>query len=366
MSDMEISKKNNLTFTGYDARSFKALCLASPRLEIARELSAIAKKSGVDVFVASGNKVLPPEKLEKFEFVCHSPWAQDIAIVTPKNQFIADFQYSSYAKLLKEKFKKPLHLELSTPAGGNLYYIKDTDGKDILLAGSSAFFDFIEPARFENLYGIKKVDYIPQMDFHIDLFVRPLDHKRILIADDELTKFVLKKGLSKIHQLNKRTSNFDIFRKLSLNKIENNLNNALDKFEDAICENHYAKFDETSKILKSKGYKVYRVPGRIYDVNELTGDLDHSLNYMNAIVTKNKKNNLVYITNKSLFDKKIGLTPEIIKASGFSFENEFIKSVRPFVKRENIYFIEGKHSELSGILHDTGGGIHCLVTEIPK
>jgi hypothetical protein len=40
---------------------------------------------------------------------------------------------------------------------------------------------------------------LPQMDYHLDLFIRPLDKKRILVADDRKTLNVLKEGVQKLH-----------------------------------------------------------------------------------------------------------------------------------------------------------------------
>ena len=87
---------------------------------------------------------------------------------------------------------------------------------------------------------------------------------------------------------------------------------------------------------------------------------------MNAIITKNKKGEMVYISNKSDFDKRIGLTPEIIKESGFSFEKEFVNSLKPYIKEENVYFLEGKNGEIQDSLENLAGGIHCLTMEMPQ
>ena len=66
------------------------------------------------------------------------------------------------------------------------------------------------------------------------------------------------------------------------------------------------------------------------------------------------------------FDKRIGLTPEIIKESGFSFEKEFVNSLKPYIKEENVYFVEGKAGEIQDSLENLAGGIHCLTTEMPN
>ena len=75
---------------------------------------------------------------------------------------------------------------------------------------------------------------------------------------------------------------------------------------------------------------------------------------------------MVYITNKSNIDEMLGLTPEISKIIDFSFEDEFIKSIAPYVKKEKVYFIEGEGNYVANeMLQAYQGGIHCACSEIP-
>ena len=84
-------------------------------------------------------------------------------------------------------------------------------------------------------------------------------------------------------------------------------------------------------------------------------------NFINAIVTRNKDGELVYVTNASIFDKKLGITPEIEEITGFSTRKMFIDSISPYIKPENIHFIDEKLTEQ---LFKFMGGIHCTATEI--
>ena len=87
---------------------------------------------------------------------------------------------------------------------------------------------------------------------------------------------------------------------------------------------------------------------------------------MNANVLKNKRGNIVYITNKSDIDSILGLTPEIIKETGCSFENAFIKSISRYVGKNHTYFIEGKDDyTIQDLLYNYQGGIHCICSEVP-
>jgi hypothetical protein len=84
-------------------------------------------------------------------------------------------------------------------------------------------------------------------------------------------------------------------------------------------------------------------------------------NFINAIVTKNKNGELIYLTNASIFDKKLGITPAIEALTGFSTRKMFIDSVSPYIKPENIHFIDERLTEQ---LFKFMGGIHCTAAEI--
>ena len=54
--------------------------------------------------------------------------------------------------------------------------------------------------------------------------------------------------------------------------------------------------------LRKAGYKPICVPGRVYNIlgrDDEEQSLQHFCNYINANVLKNRKNEIVYITNKS-------------------------------------------------------------------
>ena len=42
------------------------------------------------------------------------------------------------------------------------------------------------------IFGTQDVAFVPQADFHIDLFLRPLKNGKILVADDEMSLNFLK------------------------------------------------------------------------------------------------------------------------------------------------------------------------------
>ena len=86
---------------------------------------------------------------------------------------------------------------------------------------------------------------------------------------------------------------------------------------------------------------------------------------MNAVVHKKNDGSLVFITNKSGLNDIYGLSKEISEKIDFDFEKMFIKSVEPYIKKENIYFVEGTDNKIATLLETEGGGIHCLCNEIP-
>ena len=89
-------------FKGYDARPLKALYLSSPKKELGLELERIGKKAGFDVFIPSGRTLLKASEAKyAYADLSNSPWAQDIATISPKkkiitNEYYDDFEYRSY------------------------------------------------------------------------------------------------------------------------------------------------------------------------------------------------------------------------------------------------------------------------------
>jgi hypothetical protein len=204
------------------------------------------------------------------------------------------------------------------------------------------------------------------MDFHLDLFIRPLDKKRILVADDNLSLSLLEQGLKNL-KLYVKESHLQSNDKIIF--LVNSLQDQINKFKNNILQNDLPKADKIVSIIEYSGFEPIRVPGRIYDTTILNGRqtfLTHDCNYMNAISLINKDGDLVYITNKSSFDKNIGLNSDIAEKIGFSFEKEFIKSLSPYVNPNKIYFVDGKNNFISEkLLKDSQGGIHCVCAEIP-
>ena len=145
-------------FKGYDARPLKALYLSSPKKELGLELERIGKKAGFDVFIPSGRTLLKASEAKyAYADLSNSPWAQDIATISPKKKIITNEYYDDFADNLSRKLGLYKDFDREIPQGGNMYYVKDTDGKDILLAGQDAqkSIDKLEGAK--SILGVDKI-----------------------------------------------------------------------------------------------------------------------------------------------------------------------------------------------------------------
>jgi len=355
-----------LTFQGYDARHFKCLCMTTMQDGIADELAKIGKKVGFDVYVAEENSMRKiPTSSKRFFRQSFRYWAQDAAIVTPKGNVIGRTEHFAYQKVLNKFLGNGLDSQFFAPAGGNVFYIKEANGKNSLLVGSDSIAEISDIEKCKKMYGVDKFEVISQMDFHLDLFVRPLDQKRILVADDNLTIQYFENAIAKIkHEIS--NTRFNIVKKMQLKFTKMLLQSGLNDFKRVVFANARPQTDIVASQLEKLGYSVHRVPGRLYELNQSNKDLMHFVNYMNAVVTKDKKGNLVYITNKSDFDEIMGVNKKYVKGLDISFEKAFIKSLTPFVNESDVYFVKGENYALSNLLTRYYGGLHCLITEIPK
>jgi hypothetical protein len=218
------------------------------------------------------------------------------------------------------------------------------------------------------MYGVDKVTVLPQMDFHLDLFIRPLDNKRILLADDSMTSNILLSGLSKFKTFidslpsDQREKYLENYHKM--NKFVNSFINT------DIKSNTFSDVNKVFKKLEQAGYDVIRFPGRIYRTNKIANSeneicLTHFCNYMNANALKNKDDKMVYITNKSDIDEKMGLTPELAEAIGFSFEQSVLDELSKYIDLKHVYLVSGDNNFVQKMLTNYQGGIHCVCSEVP-
>nr|QGT49626.1 hypothetical protein Melaina855_0130 [uncultured Candidatus Melainabacteria bacterium] len=358
--------------------------MTSDTYGVATEMQNVGDKEGFKIY--STNRLGEcSDKLPEFSEDTEDFWAQDMWMIINKKLLTSKFnkvsaaikksfnlsydnaQYNIFEKiknLSSEKshndFEKKYHI-----AGGNVFIVKGKYGDELLIGQDEL--ETFNICQVKSMFGCGKVTVLPQMDFHLDLFIRPLDNRKILLSDDKKTLEILQQGLRKV--INYTTTHPE--SRDEYLKIIDRFINIQASFETSIDINNYAKADDVAHVLKKKGFDVIRVPGRLYTASNYFDDgrseISYFCNYMNANVLRNKDNELVYITNKSMIDEMLGLTPEISKEIGFSFEKAFLDSISHYVKNEHVYFIEGKDDFVKKeMLYCYQGGIHCATTEIPE
>ncbi len=369
---MKCSSLNMVNFKGYDARPLQALMITDTGVGcgIVRELSEIGNKSDFDVFVLSPEKVTKVSPQEKYDAVKASPpWAQDHFLFTPDGKILLDASKIKFHKPIFDFFGEYILPLCNYLKGGNLFFVKSGNNTEMLVGNDEKKYFAQAESRginydyMKEMFGVNKVIFVPQMDFHLDLFIRPLDKKRVLVADDKLMLKVLDKGIEKFKTAQEKET--DETLKRIYTAYAERLKEQKDNFEKNMIFNSGKYTDTIEKVLKSNGYEAIRVPGRMYYKTD--EGINYSANFMNGIVCINKKGELVYITNKSSADNfYLGISDKIAEKVGFSIEKEFKESLKPYIKPDNIYFVKGLCGEIATGLELSHGGIHCLVTEIPK
>ncbi len=415
---MNTKPVSTTTFKGYDARVLKGFFMNTNCCNIAKEMQAIGQKEGFKIFSIHPKQgdVLCSEGLPKYRKDTANVWAQD-SWTFLKNKLLA-YEFSSHSNAVKNFFKlkyddlqknkrntpfiqgisanlSALHKQIRRDnfdenydrteriplireynntketyktlmdsthiSGGNIFITQDQ-----LLLGENELKKYTID-ELKSMFNTDKITILPQMDFHLDLFIRPLDKKRILLTDDNLSLQTIREGHRKLcgYLLSQP-------EEVRLKYIEPvcKMASILDNYIKVVENNPFAKTEEVEEILKNNGFEVIKVPGRLYSICTNTlgkNRLKHYCNYMNANTLINKDGDLVYITNKSDIDNMVGLTPELSEKIGFSFENAFVESISPYIKKDKVYFIKGDNNFVaSKMLSEYQGGIHCTCAEIPE
>ncbi|MBQ8634733.1 hypothetical protein IJX73_00055 [bacterium] len=268
-------------------------------------------------------------------------WAQDDKVIIERNSkpFLVSNGKASNALFSQMRYQFGIDSarEYGFTVGGNTFIGKYPNGKKWLMLGEN------EKKRVQNLdditsvydVDIKNVFFIPQQDFHLDMFLRPIGYPYVLVNDPELVRENIKKY-----------SNEGIFSEELLQTFE--------KF-DTFQKKHYSTCDKVCKRLESLGFKPIRIAGVYSD----------SLNFMNALVNKHPDGKISYITNSS----------ECVSNQNISnVQKVFEQDLRSLVPNlDKIYFIKGRDSEyyypnenyMMATLQSGSGGLHCMSLEEP-
>lgn len=252
--------------------------------------------------------------------------------------------------------------------GGNYYITQNPNGTKEVLVGANEL-KKLNTNQIQEMFQVDKVHIIPQADYHIDLFIRPLKDNKVLIADDQAMLQTLQEGFKKIQQT---IINSPQSERLKFKNAFVQTGIYTQQFEKILQTNPYAKTQEVEKALIAAGYEPIKVPGRIFEVYsseeaDMGKDkyiLKNLINFINAHVHINNKGETIYITNKSNIDETLGLTEEIKNLTGFSLEQAFLDSIKPHV--DKVYFVSGKDNAIGNtLLPEYYGGIHCMGMELP-
>ena len=249
--------------------------------------------------------------------------------------------------------------------GGNYFFIKD-GGKDIVLLGKEEL-SIKSPKSIQNFFGKHKVITVSQPDFHLDLSIRPLNNKRILVNDPKMLMNELNNGIKRAKEVyaKEKDSQLEaVIRKLRYLKDEilesNQEYDTLNKYKTLQQELKYNKFN----VIKVPGLIIKPGNGVVAEQPLFMADTKYKMNFMNAIVHERDDKSLVYVAGKSVLDEQLGLTPEIAEKIDFSFERIFKKSLSGIIAPDDIHFVGDK--TISNLLKNNDGSVHCLFAEIPK
>lgn len=275
---------------------------------------------------------------------------------------IYDVEFNINQDLLKNLSNK-CHIK-----GGNYFLTKNANGNDDLLIGKEELKKFSIP-ELKEMFEAENVHIIPQADYHLDLFIRPLNDKKVLIADDETMYNTIAEGFKRVQEfiISKPTVERIKYKELFVN-----MGTYLRAFRRIIQQNPYTNMQDVEKALIESGYEPIKVPARLFEIQKTEANetsqsfiLNQLHNYVNAFVHINDNNELIYVTNKSNLDETLGLTPKLQEELGFSFEKEFLNAIKPHVDR--VYFVSGEDNKIAKeILPEYFGGIHCLTMEVPR
>ncbi len=313
----------SISFKGYDAAPLKAVHIEqSTGGPIKAELKKIAQQ----------------ENFELRQGLDYYRWPQDTKTIIEKNKkpFIVanGLVGDEYLEETAKKYGiKGTSISFIT-VGGNSFIGKYPNGERFMLVGEDEF----EGRTIDNTaeaYGIerKNIIPIPQQNYHLDVFMRPIGYPYILIDNPKLTR-------QKLTQLNKKGY---LSQYLNLQKDFNS--------EELKRSMKYASHKKTVEALKKAGF----IP------IEIAGVYSRGINFMNAIVNSHPDGTISYITNSTSCKN-----PFISK-----LQEEFEADLRKNVPNiDKVYFVSGqKDIQTENLnymmynLNKRGGGLHCMTLE---
>ncbi len=313
----------NINFKGYDAAPLKRIYSDGEYCHaFESEMEQISKEEGIS-----------------FEILYDkTKWAQDGKTIIEKNgtpflignnKISAGLLYTMFGWHGIQGTREEGFL-----TGGNTFIGKFPNGEKWLLSGEDNTTD--DKEKISKTYNIKpeNIHFIPQQNYHLDMFIRPVGYPYVLVNDPELVK----KNIDKLEgtQEDKERFKEEFERYCNFQKIYG-----------------YTSCDTTVEKLEELGF----IPIRI------AGDYGWAVNFMNGIVNKHADGSISYITNSTKCKDKLHS----------SIEKVFKKDLQTKIPNlDKSYFISGKNeiwtnnrNFMMGALEGEGGGIHCMSLEEP-
>ena len=311
---------NSPNFKGYDALPLKALHIEeSTSAGIMDELKEIAQQ----------------ENFELRQGLDYYRWTQDLKMIVEKDKkpflIVNDRVEDTYLEEMKIKYGISGKKNEFIATGGNTFIGKFPNGEKWMMVG----YDELATKSYKYLsqeYGIKEENIIPipQQNYHLDMFMRPIGYPYVLVNNPELVR-------EKIKELNK-DGKYDELEQAFLKKEQER-------------QMEYSSYKKTIKALKKAGFEPI----------EVAGVFGSGINFMNAIVNQHSNGKMTYITNGTMsLNGKKNIFQEI-------FEQE-LRQKAPDI--EKVYFINGALDSDSNFLMNElerfDGGLHCMTTEEPN
>ena len=323
---MKVSS-TNISFKGYDAVPLKSVFIErATSAPIKHEMKQISQSEGFELRLAN-------------DFL---KWAQDDKTIIERDNkphLVSNLRCD-------EGFMRDLHRTYGITSryaktfvtGGNSFIGKLPNGEKWMLIGEDEIHPQKSKADIAKEYGIKEenIHTIPQQNYHLDMFIRPIGYPYVLVDNPKLVE-------RKIKSMDLIKYPYDYIQ----------LKNGFENYEIKRKSKGYSSAEETIEALKQAGFKPI----------EVAGVFGNGINFMNAIVNKHNNGEISYITNSSfcgsVFVSKIEQ----------DFRKELIEKI-PNIDR--IYFISGDLAQaeydsnyMMKNLHRSGGGIHCMSLEEP-
>ena len=323
---MNLISSNNIPFKGYDAAPLRRITVSDFFSKfLLDELKDIGEKENITILSTTWG----PQWYQDSEVILKGD--KKPKLLMSKSPKIISLHYQER----REQDIYPLSISPYYVTGGNCYIGKYPNGENWMLTGDE---ELINKNRKEiaKEYNIKpeNIHFIPNKNYHLDTFIRPIGYPYILVDDEKLV----------INYINKINSK---------NKDANKFKSDVIEYEQK-RKQKYSSTDEVCKKLESIGFIPIKVPG-------VWGK---SINFMNAIVNMHDDGTISYITGSSKCKNKFISNIEKI------FEEELKKKV-PNI--QNIYFVQGKKdkdnigygNKIMQSLEKFKGGLHCMSLEEP-